>query len=74
MSHDSITEEIRAIRRSLAAACGNDVRKIVAETQRLEGTDGRQYQTLPRRPKSSPRRNSPIGAKPVDYTESEIDS
>jgi len=49
MYQDSITEEIRAIRRSLAEQCGNDVRKIVAEAQRLESADGRRYQTLTRR-------------------------
>lgn len=49
MHQDSITEKIRVIRRSLAEECGNDVRKIVAQTQRLEGADDRRYQTLPRR-------------------------
>lgn len=74
MRQDSITEEIRAIRRSLAAACGNDVRKIVAEAQRLESTDGRRYQTLPRQPNSGPRRYPQIGTKSVDFTAPETDN
>jgi hypothetical protein len=46
---DSITEEIRAIRRQLAAECGNDLTRILAETRQREATSGREYVTLPPR-------------------------
>ncbi len=44
--NDSITEGIRAIRRELAAQCGNDVGAILADARRREATDGRVYVTL----------------------------
>ena len=49
MINDAITEEIRAIRRHLAAQCDNDVSKIFAEARQREAGDGHTYTTLPKR-------------------------
>ena len=49
MTNDSITEEIRAIRRELAAQCGNDVSRILADARQREASDGHTYVTLPKR-------------------------
>lgn len=43
------TEEIRAIRRELAARFDNDVHRIADETRRRQRESGRQYISLPRR-------------------------
>lgn len=50
MINDPITDEIRAIRRLLAAQCDNDVAKILADVRRREAADGHTYTTLPKRP------------------------
>jgi hypothetical protein len=47
---DPITEEIRGIRRKLAAEFGNDVSRIFADVRQREASDGRNYVTLPKRP------------------------
>jgi hypothetical protein len=47
--HDSINEEIRAIRRELAAKFDNDLSAIMADIRRREAADGRTYVSLPRR-------------------------
>jgi hypothetical protein len=44
------TEEIRAIRRKLAAQFDNDLDRIVADLGREQEELGRQYITLPKRP------------------------
>ena len=49
MIHNSITEEIREIRRRLAAQFDNDVSLIGAETRRQQALSGRQVVRLPRR-------------------------
>lgn len=49
MTSDSITDEIRAIRRELAAQFGNDVSKILADVREREAADGHAYVTLPKR-------------------------
>jgi hypothetical protein len=49
MPSDPITDEIRAIRRRLAAECGNDLAKIFADARQREASDGRKYVTLPPR-------------------------
>lgn len=49
MHTDSITEEIRALRRDLATQFDNDVSRILADTRQREASDGRTYVTLPRR-------------------------
>jgi len=49
MTVDPITEEIREIRRRLAAQCGNDLARIFADLRQREATDGRKYVTLPPR-------------------------
>jgi hypothetical protein len=49
MTNDSITDEIRAIRRELAAQFGNDVSRILADARQREAADGRAYVTLPKR-------------------------
>ena len=49
MTSDSITDEIRAIRRELAAQFGNDVSKILADARQREASDGHTYVTLPKR-------------------------
>lgn len=53
MSNDSITDEIRAIRRKLAAEFDNDVSRILADVREREASDGRAYVTLPKRPARS---------------------
>ena len=40
------TDEIRAIRRTLAARCGNDLHRIVEETRRRQRESGRDFVTL----------------------------
>ena len=51
---DPIVEEIRAIRRALAAKFDNDVSAIFADLRAREAMSGRRYVTLPpRRPKGS---------------------
>jgi hypothetical protein len=49
MSSDPITDEIRAIRRQLAAQCGNDIRRIFEDARQREKTDGNTYVSLPPR-------------------------
>ncbi len=49
MSSDSINDEIRAIRRELAAAFDNDLALIVADLRQREAASGRAYVTLPPR-------------------------
>lgn len=45
------TDEIRAIKRKLAAECGFDVHRIAVETRRRQNESGREIVTLPpRRP------------------------
>ena len=46
MSTDSITEEIRSIRRDLAAQFGNDLDLILADIRKREASDGRTYVSL----------------------------
>jgi hypothetical protein len=46
----SPTDEIRAIRRELAARFENDLSRIVADLQRQQRESGREYLTLPKRP------------------------
>ncbi len=43
MLPDSITDEIRGIRRELAAQFGNDLDLILADIRRREASDGRTY-------------------------------
>ena len=49
MAVDSITEEIRGIRRNLAAQFGNDLERILADVRRREASDGRTYVSFPPR-------------------------
>lgn len=44
------TEEVRAIRRELAARAGNDIHRIAEETRRRQLESGHTYLTLPARP------------------------
>ncbi len=46
---DEINEEIRAIRRKLAAEQGNDLARIMADLRSREATDGRVYVSFPKR-------------------------
>ena len=46
MTTDPINDEIRAIRRKLAAQCDDNVERIFAEARLREATDGRTYVTL----------------------------
>ena len=50
MLTDSITEEIRSIRRALAARFDNDIARILDDVRAREATDGRLYIQLPKRP------------------------
>lgn len=43
------TDEIRAIRRKLAAQCNNDLHRIAEETRRHQHESGREFVTLPKR-------------------------
>jgi len=49
MTNDSITDEIRVIRRELAAQFDNDVSKTLADVRQREAVDGRIYLALPKR-------------------------
>ena len=51
MINGTITEEIRTIRRQLAAQCNNEVAKILDDVRQREAGDGHHYVTLPKRPK-----------------------
>lgn len=46
MVSDSITDEIRGIRRDLAAQFGNDLDLILADIRERERSDGRLYVSL----------------------------
>ena len=46
----SPTDEIRAIRRELAARFDHDLNRIVADLRRQQRESGRVYMTLPKRP------------------------
>ncbi len=54
MSFDSINDQIRGIRRDLAARFGNDLDLILADIRRRETSDGRSYVSLP--PRSTTRK------------------
>jgi len=41
------TEEIRAIKRKLAAACGNDIHRIAEDARRRQRESGRQSVAVP---------------------------
>ena len=43
------TDEIRAIRRKLAAACDNDLHRIAEETRRHQLESNREFVALPKR-------------------------
>jgi hypothetical protein len=58
------TDEIRAIRRELAAALDNDIHRIAEETRRRQRESGRIYISLPAR---SPQPGRP-SHKPVQQT------
>jgi hypothetical protein len=47
---DEITEEIRRIRRQVAAEQDNDIAKIMADLRAREATDGSVYVSFPKRP------------------------
>ncbi len=49
MLSDSITDEIRGIRRGLAAQFGNNLDLILKDIRTREATDGRVYVSLPPR-------------------------
>lgn len=49
MSKDSITEDIRRIRRELAAKFDYDLDAILADLRKREAGDGRTYISLPAR-------------------------
>jgi hypothetical protein len=50
MPLNPITEEIREVRRRLAAALGNDVYRIGAEIRKRQAESGRRVVRLPKRP------------------------
>jgi hypothetical protein len=64
MVNDPITEEIRNIRRELAAQFDNDVSRILADVRQREASDGRTYVTLPKRPAREQRAAQKVEAKP----------
>jgi len=49
MLNDSITEEIRGIRRSLAARFENDIARIFSDVRQQQAVDGRVYVAFPKR-------------------------
>ena len=49
MSSDSINDQIREVRRDLAAPFENDLDLILADLRRREASDGRRYVALPPR-------------------------
>lgn len=65
MVSDSITDEIRGIRRNLAARFGNDLDLILADIRRREAEDGRVYVSLsPRVASESPEEPDDAGELP----------
>lgn len=55
------TDEVRAIRRELAARLGNDIHRIVDETQRHERESGHTFISLPARaPQREDTPNQPL--------------
>ena len=58
MLSDSITDEIRGIRRELAAQFGNDLDMILADIRRREASDRRVYVSLP--PRVAPRKSDEL--------------
>jgi len=63
MVSDSITDEIRSIRRDLAAQFGNDLDQILDDIRKRESLDGRRYVSL------SPRKASRQPDEPADAPE-----
>ena len=63
MVSDSITDEIRGIRRDLVAQFGNDLDLILADIRKRESLDGRRYVSLP------PRKASRQPDEPADTPE-----
>ncbi len=66
---DPITEEIRTLRRSLAARHDNDLDRIYEDVRRSERFSGRQFLSLPRRLV-----RSPASAEPSHAPESAVGS
>jgi hypothetical protein len=64
----SPTEEIRAIRRELAARFGNDIHRIAEETRRRERESGRKYISLPLRKPLPSATAKPLDADPQSRT------
>jgi len=67
------TDEIRAIKRKLSDACGNDIRLIVEETRRHQRESGRKSIPVPSRLQSTlnttnnpPQRSGEIGVFEVE--------
>jgi hypothetical protein len=55
------TDEIRAVRRELAAGLDNDIHRIAEETRRRQRESGRTYISLPARsPQSGRLSNKPL--------------
>lgn len=62
MVRNPITEEIREIRRRLAAECDNDVYRIGAELRRRQSASGRRLVRLPKRRPTIPTTNQALNA------------
>ena len=65
MVSDSITDEIRGIRRDLAAKFGNDLDLILADVRQREASDGRSYVSLSPRVASRKPDEQSIEPKPT---------
>ena len=63
---DNITEEIRAIRHTLAEQCDNDIDRIFERLQKTASSSGRNYVSLPMRPVSEKTIAKPEG--PADHS------
>jgi hypothetical protein len=74
MAGDSITEEIRDIRRDLAAQFGNDPTRILADIRQREASDGRTYVSLSPRATSSELNQPPQASESTTGTVSKGES
>ena len=68
MLSDSINDQIRGIRRHLAAQFGNDLDLILADIRRRERSDGRNYVSLP--PRACSRKADELGDAPEPSAQS----
>lgn len=72
MVSDTITDEIRGVRRELAAQFGNNLDLILADIRSRETLDGRVYITLP--PRVIPRQSDEPGVDRKSPSQSDLEN